>query len=137
MNYRAKYINYIVVYLHDINYFYSKYLGMSLKTLGEFEEVVLLVVAILNGEAYSVSIITEIDARLNRNVSLGAIQTVLKRLEHKGLLQSAFGNATNERGGKRKRLYEITADGQQLLDRTRAQRNSLWDALPRSTFGLS
>ena len=56
---------------------------MSQKTLGEFEEVVLLVVAILNEEAYSVSIITEIDERLNRNVSLGAIQTVLKRLEDK------------------------------------------------------
>ena len=54
---------------------------MSQKTLGEFEEVVLLIVAILNGDAYSVSIITEIDERLNRNVSLGAIQTVLKRLE--------------------------------------------------------
>jgi DNA-binding PadR family transcriptional regulator len=110
---------------------------MSQKTLGEFEEVVLLVVAILNGEAYSVSIITEIDERLNRNVSLGAIQTVLKRLEDKGLLKSEFGDATNERGGKRKRLYEITAEGQQLLDQTRAQRNSLWDALSRLTFKLS
>ena len=110
---------------------------MSQKTLGEFEEVVLLVVAILNGEAYSVSIITEIDERLNRNVSLGAIQTVLKRLEDKGLLKSEFGDATNERGGKRKRLYEITAEGQQILDQTRTQRNSLWDALPRLTFKLS
>ena len=110
---------------------------MSQKTLGEFEEVVLLVVAILNGEAYSVSIITEIDERLNRNVSLGAIQTVLKRLEDKGLLKSEFGDATNERGGKRKRLYEITAEGQQILDQTRTKRNSLWDALPRLTFKLS
>jgi DNA-binding PadR family transcriptional regulator len=109
---------------------------MSQKTLGELEEVVLLVVAILDGDAYSVSIITEIDERLNRNVSLGAIQTVLKRLESKGLLKSEFGDATNERGGKRKRLYEITAEGQKLLDQTRAQRNSLWDAIPRLSFKL-
>jgi len=53
---------------------------MSQKTLGEFEEVVILIVAILNGDAYSVGIITEIEERLNRNVSLGAIQTVLKKV---------------------------------------------------------
>jgi DNA-binding PadR family transcriptional regulator len=110
---------------------------MSQKTLGEFEEVVLLVVAILNGEAYSVSIITEIEDRLDRNVSLGAIQTVLKRLENKGLLKSEFGDATNERGGKRKRLYEVTAEGQKIIDQTRVQRNSLWEAIPRVSFNLS
>lgn len=109
---------------------------MSQKTLGEFEEVVLLIVAIVNGDAYSVGIITEIDERLNRNVSLGAIQTVLKRLENKGLLNSEFGNATNERGGKRKRLYEVTAEGQRIIDQTRAQRNTLWEAIPRLLFKL-
>lgn len=109
---------------------------MNQKTLGEFEEVVLLIVAILNGDAYSVGIITEFDERLNRNVSLGAIQTVLKRLENKGLLKSEFGDSTNERGGKRKRLYEITTEGQKILDQTKAQRNSLWDAIPRLSFKL-
>jgi DNA-binding PadR family transcriptional regulator len=109
---------------------------MSQKTLGEFEEVVLLIVAILNGNAYSVGIITEIDERLNRNVSLGAIQTVLKRLENKGLLKSEFGDATNERGGKRKRLYEVTAEGQKIIDQTKVQRNSLWEAIPRLSFKL-
>ena len=109
---------------------------MSQKTLGEFEEVVLLIVAILNGDAYSVGIITEIENRLNRNVSLGAIQTVLKRLENKGLLKSDFGDATNERGGKRKRLYEVTGEGQKIIDQTRIQRNSLWEAIPRLSFNL-
>ena len=107
---------------------------MSQKTLWEFEEVVILIVAILNGDAYSVGIITEIEERLNRNVSLGAIKTVLKRLENKGLLKSEFGDATNERGGKRKRLYEVTAEGQKILDQTRVQRNSLWEAIPRLSF---
>lgn len=110
---------------------------MSQKTLGEFEEVVLLIVAILNGDAYSVGIITEIENRLNRNVSLGAIQTVLKRLENKGLLKSEFGDATNERGGKRKRLYEVTAEGQKIIDQTRIQRNSLWEAIPRLSLNLN
>ena len=109
---------------------------MSQKTLGEFEEVVILIVAILNGDAYSVGIISEIEERLSRNVSLGAIQTVLKRLEKKGLLKSEFGDASNERGGKRKRLYEITAEGQIIIDQTRDQRNSLWEAIPRLSFNL-
>jgi DNA-binding PadR family transcriptional regulator len=109
---------------------------MSYKTLGEFEEIVLLIVAILNGDAYSVGVINEIQDRLNRNVSLGAIQTVLKRLEKKALLKSEFGDATNERGGKRKRLYEVTAEGQKIIDQIRVQRNSLWEAIPRLSFKL-
>ena len=96
---------------------------MSQTTLGEFEEIVVMIVAILNGDAYSVGVINEIENRLNREVSLGAIQTVLKRLEQKGLLKSEFGGSTSERGGKRKRLYEITAQVQEIIDQTRAQRN--------------
>ena len=73
---------------------------MSQFHLGEFEEIVLLTVAILNGEAYGVNIITEIEDRLSRKVSLGAIQTVLKRLEEKDLVKSEFGETTRVRGGK-------------------------------------
>lgn len=110
---------------------------MTQKSIGEFEEIVLLIVAILNGEAYSVSIIEEIEERLNRNTSLGAVQTVLKRLEEKNLLKSDFGNATKTRGGKRKRLYEITSSGQQVLEQNRTERNSLWDAIPQFSFNLA
>lgn len=109
---------------------------MSQTTLGEFEEIVVMIVAILDGDAYSVGIIKEIEKRLNRAVSLGAIQTVLKRLEHKGLLKSEFGGTTNERGGKRKRLYVITALGQERIEQTREKRNSLWDAMPKVSFNL-
>lgn len=107
---------------------------MSQSHLGEFEEIVLLTVAILQGEAYGVSIAEEIEARLGRNVSLGAIQTVLKRLEEKGLLSSAFGEATKKRGGKRKRYYHITAEGRRILEQTREQRLALWNAIPKTAF---
>ena len=110
---------------------------MKQKSIGEFEEIVLLIVAILDGEAYSVSIIEEIEQRLNRNSSLGAVQTVLKRLEEKNLLKSDFGDATKARGGKRKRLYKITSSGQNVLEQTRIQRNSLWDAIPGLNYNLS
>jgi PadR family transcriptional regulator PadR len=99
--------------------------------LGEFEELVLLIVAIMNGKAYGLKIIEELDQRAGRTASIGAVQTVLKRLEEKGLVTSDFGEATRERGGKRKRLYIITAKGQKSLAKNRQQRNNLWEAIPK------
>lgn len=102
--------------------------------LGEFEEIVLLTVAILNGEAYGVSIIEEIEDHLNRHVSLGAVQTVLKRLENKEMVSSAFGEPSSIRGGKRKRIYTITTLGKQVLTDTKDQRMALWSAIPEAAF---
>lgn len=105
---------------------------MSQYHLGEFEEIVLLTVAILDGEAYGISIVEEIETRLERNVSLGAIQTVLKRLEDKKMVRSLFGEATKIRGGKRKRYYTITAEGKRVVKTTKDQRLSLWNAIPKT-----
>lgn len=107
---------------------------MSQYHLGEFEEIVLLTVAILNGQAYGIRIIEEIEERLQRSVSIGAVQTVLKRLEEKEMVISAFGEATKIRGGKRKRYYTITAGGQEILNQTKDQRISLWNAIPTITL---
>lgn len=107
---------------------------MSQYHLGEFEEIVLLTIAILNGEAYGVSIAEEIESRVDRNVSMGAIQTVLKRLEDKGMARSEFGETTNTRGGKRKRYYTITSEGQKILRQTKEQRLSLWNAIPKAAL---
>lgn len=103
---------------------------MSKYRLGEFEEIVLLTVAILNGEAYGVAIIDEIEARLKRKVSLGAMQTSLRRLEEKGFLKSEFGEATKIRGGKRKRYFVLTNFGKRALKEAKEERLSLWDAVP-------
>jgi DNA-binding PadR family transcriptional regulator len=107
---------------------------MSQYHLGEFEEVVLLTVAILHGEAYGVTIIDEIEKRLTRKVSIGALQTVLRRLEHKGLLTSEFGEATKVRGGKRKRYFTLTKEGYAVLSEAKEQRLALWKAMPKITF---
>ena len=107
---------------------------MSLYHLGEFEEVVLLTVAVLYNEAYGVAIIEEMEKRLNRQVSIGALQTVLRRLENKGLLSSAFGEATKIRGGKRKRYFRLTQKGQEILSQTKDQRLSMWKAIPKIAF---
>lgn len=98
--------------------------------LGEFEEVVMLTVAILHGEAYGVSIIEEIETRLNRSVSIGSLQTVLKRLEEKGYLSSKLGESTKVRGGKRKRFFTVTNLGKDVLKQAKEQRLGLWNAIP-------
>jgi len=107
---------------------------MSQYNLGEFEEVVMLTVAVLYGEAYGVAIIDEMEKRLKRNVSIGALQTVLRRLESKGLLTSQFGEATKVRGGKRKRYFKVTRYGQKVLQQANDQRNALWKAIPEIAF---
>lgn len=107
---------------------------MSKNHLGEFEEIVLLTVAILYGNAYGISILEEIESRLDRQVSIGSLQTVLRRLEKKGMLVSEFGEPTPQRGGKRKRYFKLTKYGQKVLQLSRDQRQSLWKAIPRIAF---
>ncbi len=102
--------------------------------LGEFEEVVLLTVAILYGEAYGIAIIEEMEKRLNRSVSIGSLQTVLRRLEKKGFLTSEFGEATQVRGGKRKRYFTVTQYGRKVMEEIKEQRLGLWKAIPEVAF---
>lgn len=99
--------------------------------MGEFEELIILIVAIMNGEAYGIGIIEELENRTGRSAAIGAVQTVLKRMEDKGWVTSQFGEATKERGGKRKRYYSITATGKQIVAENREKRNSLWEAIPK------
>lgn len=102
--------------------------------LGEFEEIVLLTVGVLFGEAYGVSIKEDIEKRLKRKVSVGALQSALRRMEKKGFLVSEFGEATSERGGKRKRYFKITALGKQALEYNIETRMDLWKQIPDVAF---
>ena len=99
--------------------------------------MVMLTVGILHKEAYGVAIIDEMEQRLNRKVSIGALQTVLRRLEKKGYLTSELGEATNVRGGKRKRYFSLTALGSRVLRETQEQRQELFKAIPRVAFPKS
>ena len=110
---------------------------MNRHQLGEFEEIVLLTVGILYKEAYGVAIIDEIEQRTKRKVSIGSLQTVLRRLESKGYLTSEFGEATNVRGGKRKRYFTLTSLGSRILRETQEQRLELYNAIPRVAFPKS
>jgi PadR family transcriptional regulator PadR len=99
--------------------------------LGEFEELVLLAVGILDGDAYGVTVMDEIEAHTGRKVSVSTIHSTLNRLERKGFVQSYTGGASPVRGGRSKRLYRINHSGQLALGKVRMQRETLWNLLPK------
>lgn len=103
---------------------------MKVTKIGEFEELVLMTVIVLQKEAYGVAIRKELQERLNTSVSVGSVQSALKRMEDKGYLSSEFGEATAKRGGKRKKIYTATPAGQAVLVQMKEIRSGLWKAMP-------
>ncbi|GAB3316548.1 hypothetical protein GCM10027299_06940 [Larkinella ripae] len=97
--------------------------------LGEFEEIVLLTVAVMEGKAYGVAITHEIIEQTGRPVRLNQIHSALERLEEKGMLKSEMGEPTAERGGRRKRLFRVTAYGRRTLEEIQEVRVSFWSRL--------
>ncbi|MCR9253754.1 MAG: helix-turn-helix transcriptional regulator [bacterium] len=98
--------------------------------LGEFQEVVMLSIMILGENAYGVTIQSEIQNRMNRNISRGALHTALTRLDEKGYIQSKQGDPTPERGGRRKRYYEVTASGISALKESKQLKQQMWELIP-------
>jgi PadR family transcriptional regulator, regulatory protein PadR len=98
--------------------------------LGEFEELVLLTIAALMSDAYSVAICDELQKSTGRSAKLGVVHAVLNRLEEKGLIKSKLGEATSTRGGKRKRFYSITNGGKAALIKSKELRDELWNKIP-------
>lgn len=81
------------------------------ESLGRFEELILLALLRLGPDAYGLAVRREIEARTARDVSTGALYTALKRLEERGLVSSRVGEPTAERGGRRKKHYELRPAG--------------------------
>lgn len=103
---------------------------MKGSNLGEFEELVLLTIAALMSDAYSVGICDELERQTGRTVKLGVVHAVLNRLEAKGFVKSKLGEATQTRGGKRKRYYSITSAGKAGLLKSKEVRDNLWNMIP-------
>lgn len=102
---------------------------MEQRHLGEFEELVLLAVGGLGEEAYAVPIQQRIEERAGRAATMGAVYAALDRLEQKGLLVSSLGAVTRQRGGKRKRFYEVTGAGFAAAAATRNARERMWEGV--------
>jgi DNA-binding PadR family transcriptional regulator len=110
---------------------------MKRSTIGEFEEIVLIITASLEGDAYGVTITNEIEKQTGRSVGFNTVHTTLQRLEEKGLITSSMGGATTERGGRRKRYFTLTAQGARTLRELKALRDRLYKELPARVLGLS
>ena len=104
---------------------------MKKNYLGEFEELILLTIGILKDEAYGVSIKDEMASRTQKKPSIGALHTALQRLERKGLIESWEGGATQERGGRKKRYYKLTATGMEALEYAHEIRNEMFSLLTK------
>jgi DNA-binding PadR family transcriptional regulator len=103
-------------------------------SLGEFEELVLLMVAALHDEAYGVSLLESLEEKLEKKVNISAVHVALKRMEDKGFVRSRFGGITEDRGGRRKKFYVITALGKRVLDNQYSLRTSIYKQIPKISF---
>lgn len=107
---------------------------MGRAQIGEFEELVLLTVGVLYDDAYAVSIATELEKQSGRSVAVSAVHKSLYRLEEKGMLDSRLGDPESKRGGKRKRLFNITPYGKKALDESLDLRSKLRGQIPDLAF---
>jgi PadR family transcriptional regulator PadR len=106
-------------------------MGSSLKRLAGFEELVLLAAASLGDEAYGVTVQQRLEHETGSAVSIGAVYAVLERLERKGYVRSAWGDATPQRGGRRKRMFTVTAAGATALRVMGRIRSRLAQPIPK------
>lgn len=104
--------------------------------VGEFEELVLLIIAILGDSAYGVAIRNELESQSGRKISIGAVHAATNRLEDKGFLESKFGEVTLQRGGKRKKLYKVSSLGELSMQGSKDLRNRLWGMIPQSSLSF-
>lgn len=105
--------------------------------LGELEELVMLTVASLQKQAYGVAVMDELENQTGRKVTISTIHETLARLEKKGFLESQMGGATNERGGRKKRFFEVTAYGVKAMNEARAMREQFWKLIPKTLWQMS
>jgi len=104
---------------------------MAKEYLGEFEELILTMVAALQEDAYGAAIANEIEQKMKREITLSAVHVTLYRLEDKGYIKSKMGGATNERGGRRKRIFTVTNAGLAILRSMKEARLNLWNMVPQ------
>ena len=107
---------------------------MGRAQIGEFEELVLLTVGVLYDDAYAVAIAKELEDQSGRSVAVSAVHKSLYRLEEKGMLESRLGDPESKRGGKRKRLFNITPYGKRALDESLDLRSKLRGQISELAF---
>jgi len=105
--------------------------------LGEFEQMILLAILQADTDAFALAIIRELDQRAGRRVDRGALYKTMDRMEEKGLVTWSVEEATPERGGHRRRRFEVTGAGMDALRASRKALFHLWDGLEAVLDGAS
>jgi PadR family transcriptional regulator PadR len=103
------------------NLLFAEYTQVAMEKrafLGDLEQLVLLALVRLKDKAYGAAISREIEARAKRRILGAAVYTALDRLEEKGYIGSAWGEATSVQGGRAKKFYTITPSGDEVLGRS-------------------
>ena len=101
-----------------------------MQALGFLEETILLLILSMEEEVYGFSVSEAYQKHMGKSISISAVHTVMSRLEKKGLIQSYMGGATEERGGRRKRIFNATAKGREVIAEIKSSRQKLWDLIP-------
>jgi len=102
--------------------------------LGELEELIMLTVGVLYPDAYGVSVMDELKIQADRSLNISSVHSVLIRLEEKGFLKSYMSEPKEERGGRRKRIFILTASGKIVLEESQLLRNQLYAMIPKPAF---
>jgi PadR family transcriptional regulator PadR len=102
---------------------------MSTKFISRSEEFLLLAVWRLKGNAYGVTIREQIKDATGKTWAYGALFVMLRRLEKKGYLTSHFADPSPQRGGKSKRLFQLSPLGVKALKEVRKAQNSVWSGI--------
>jgi PadR family transcriptional regulator, regulatory protein PadR len=105
--------------------------------IGELEELVLLTVGILHPDAYGVAVMDELDKQAGRDLNISAVHAVLTRLEEKGMLKSKMSEPTEERGGRRKRIFLLTAAGKRALEEAQELRTQMFNQIPKMALQIA
>ena len=102
---------------------------MKGERLGEFEELTLLAVRALGDHTYAVPVQQYVEEAAGRMVSIGAIYAALTRLEGKGFVRSSMGEARATRGGRARRMFQVTASGLRTARELHQVREKIWNAI--------
>ena len=102
---------------------------MSTKFISRSEEFLLLAVWRLRENAYGVTIRDQIKEVTGKTWSYGALFVMLRRLEKKGYLTSYFADPSSHRGGKSKRIFQLSPQGVKALKEVRKAQESVWSGI--------
>jgi len=98
--------------------------------LGEWEQLVLLTLLHLKDQAYVLPLRAQLNTRVGRSVSRGALYRTLDRLEQKAFVSWKMHDDDGPlRGGHPRRRFVVTAKGLHALRASRRALTDLWNGL--------